>query len=176
MASSLCRTSSLHVDVDQTETGWGLEPAHFRQIVREAGRLLPLAPQVSQVGNSALVEREAVTLSLDHAIGFELADVRAAAIEVQRQGRRRYADGRGLGGSRSRDRLSDGRDGLGHQRHSCCVAVGYLTSALGGIADHARTCRWPTRSRMTRGGQGGGYPKKSFSKVISDQLRYAKLG
>jgi len=39
-----------------------------------ARRLPPLAPQVSEAGNAALVEREAVTL-LDHAIGFELADV-----------------------------------------------------------------------------------------------------
>jgi hypothetical protein len=37
-------------------------------------------PQVSQVGNAALVEREAVTLPLDHAFGFELADVGPAAI------------------------------------------------------------------------------------------------
>jgi hypothetical protein len=37
--------------------------------------LLPLAPQVSQVGNAALIEREAVTLPLDHAFGFELGDV-----------------------------------------------------------------------------------------------------
>ena len=41
-----------------------------------------LAPQVSQVSNAALVE--AVTLPLDHAFGFELADVGPAAIEVQR--------------------------------------------------------------------------------------------
>jgi hypothetical protein len=47
-------------------------------------RRLPLAPQVSQVGNAALVEREAVTLPLDHAFGFELADVGPAAIEVLR--------------------------------------------------------------------------------------------
>jgi hypothetical protein len=40
-----------------------------------ARRLPPLAPQVSQVVNAALVEREAVTLPLDHAIDFELADV-----------------------------------------------------------------------------------------------------
>jgi hypothetical protein len=46
------------------------------------GRLLPLAPQVSQVGNSALVEREAAALPLDQAFCFELADVRPAAIEV----------------------------------------------------------------------------------------------
>ena len=57
-------------------------------------RLLPLAPQVSQVSNAALIEREAVTLPLDHAVGFELADVGPASIEVQRQCRR--ADGRGL--------------------------------------------------------------------------------
>jgi hypothetical protein len=36
----------------------------------------------------ALIEREAVTLPLDHAFGFELADVGPAAIEVQRQCRR----------------------------------------------------------------------------------------
>jgi hypothetical protein len=71
-----------------------------------ARRLLPLASQVSQVGNAPLIERESVTLPLDHAFGFELADVGPAAIEVQRQ---RRADGRGLSGSRSRDRLSDGR-------------------------------------------------------------------
>jgi hypothetical protein len=50
-----------------------------------ARRLPPLAPQVSQIGNAALVERIAVTLPLDHAIGFELADVGTAAIEVERQ-------------------------------------------------------------------------------------------
>jgi hypothetical protein len=36
-----------------------------------------------QVGNAALVEREAVALPLDHAFGFELADVGSAAIEVR---------------------------------------------------------------------------------------------
>jgi hypothetical protein len=61
--------------------------------------LLPLAPQVSQVGNSALMEREAVTLPLDHAFGFELPSVGPAAIEVQRQGG--CAGGRGRGGSPS---------------------------------------------------------------------------
>jgi hypothetical protein len=44
--------------------------------------LLPLAPQVSQVGNAALIEREAANLPLDDAFGFELADVGPAAIEV----------------------------------------------------------------------------------------------
>ena len=52
-----------------------------------ARRLSPLAPQVSQVGNAALIEREAVTLALNYAFGFELADVGPAAIEMQR-----YAD------------------------------------------------------------------------------------
>jgi hypothetical protein len=37
--------------------------------------LPPLAPKVSDVGNAALIEREAVTLPLNHAFGFELADV-----------------------------------------------------------------------------------------------------
>jgi len=37
-------------------------------------RLPPLAPQVSQVGNAALVEGEAITLPPDYAFGFELAD------------------------------------------------------------------------------------------------------
>jgi hypothetical protein len=46
--------------------------------------LLPLAPQVSQVGNTALVEREAASLPLDHAFGFELADIGAAAIKMLR--------------------------------------------------------------------------------------------
>ena len=45
-------------------------------------RLLPLAPQLSQVGNAALVERETVTLPLDHALGFELADLGPAAIKM----------------------------------------------------------------------------------------------
>ena len=40
-----------------------------------ARRLPPLAPQVSEVSNAALVEREAAALPLDHAFGFELADV-----------------------------------------------------------------------------------------------------
>ena len=48
-----------------------------------ARRLLPLAPQVSQVGNAALIEREATTLPLEHAFGFELADVGPAAIGAQ---------------------------------------------------------------------------------------------
>ena len=42
-----------------------------------------LAPQVSQLGNAALIEREAVTVPLDNAFGFEIADVGSAAIEVQ---------------------------------------------------------------------------------------------
>jgi hypothetical protein len=43
-----------------------------------------LATQVSEVGNAALVEREAAALPLDHALGFELPDVGPAAVEVQR--------------------------------------------------------------------------------------------
>ena len=35
--------------------------------------------RLSQVGNAALIEREAVTLPLDHAFGFELAYVGPAA-------------------------------------------------------------------------------------------------
>ena len=50
---------------------------------RALQRLPPLAPQASLVGYAALVEREAVTLPLDHAFGFEPADVGPAAIEVQ---------------------------------------------------------------------------------------------
>ncbi|AHY52607.1 hypothetical protein BJS_08995 [Bradyrhizobium japonicum SEMIA 5079] len=63
----------------------------------------------------SLIEREAVTLPLDHAFGFELADVRAAAIEVQRQCRR--VDSRSLPG--------DGRaiNGLRHRACPCCVAA-----------------------------------------------------
>jgi hypothetical protein len=62
---------------------FGLRPLKIR-VCLTAWRLPPLAPQVSQVGNAALVEREAVTLPLDHAFGFELADVSPAAIEVLR--------------------------------------------------------------------------------------------
>ena len=93
-----------------------------RSIAFTARRLPPLAPQVSQISDAALIEREAVTLPLDYAFGFELADVGPAAIEVLRQ--RRRADGLGASGSRSRNRLGDGRDGFGHQRHSCCIAAG----------------------------------------------------
>jgi hypothetical protein len=41
-----------------------------------------MAPQVSQVSGAALVKRKAVTMPLDHAFRFELADIRAAAIEM----------------------------------------------------------------------------------------------
>jgi hypothetical protein len=60
-----------------------------------------LASQILQVGNAALIKRKAITLPLDHAFGFELADVGTTAIEVARHCR--SADGRGLSGSRSRD-------------------------------------------------------------------------
>jgi hypothetical protein len=49
-----------------------------------APRLPPLAPQVSQVGNAALIEREAIALPLDQAFGFEFADVSPAAVEMLR--------------------------------------------------------------------------------------------
>ena len=62
---------------------FGLRPLKI-SVRLTAWRLPPLAPQVSQVGNAALVEREAVTLPLDHAFGFELADVGPAAIKVLR--------------------------------------------------------------------------------------------
>jgi hypothetical protein len=62
---------------------FGLRPLKIN--VRLAAWRLPLlAPQVSQVGNAALVEREAVTLPLDHALGFELVDIGPAAIEMRR--------------------------------------------------------------------------------------------
>jgi hypothetical protein len=44
--------------------------------------------KVSQVGNADLIELEAVTLPLQHAYGFELANVGAAAIKMHRQRRR----------------------------------------------------------------------------------------
>jgi len=82
---------------------------HLRQISPSGKILLTLAPEVSQVGNAALIERVAVTLPLDHAFGFELADVGPPAIEVQRQCR--CADGRGFGGAQWRDgRFGGGRD------------------------------------------------------------------
>ena len=93
-----------------------------------AWRLLPLAPQVSQVGNAALVEREAVTLPLDHAFGFELADVGSAAIKVLRQCRR--VDGRGLSGTGARDGLGEGGRLMvtavsAIVFRSYCIATGY---------------------------------------------------
>ena len=78
----------------------------------------------SDVGNAALIEREVITVSLDHTFGFELANVGAGAIEVQRQCR--SADGLGPSGSRSRGRLGDGRE-----PHSCCVAAGYSDCSFG---------------------------------------------
>ena len=45
------------------------------------------APQVSRAGNAALVEREAITMPLNHAFGFQLADVGPAAIEALRYSR-----------------------------------------------------------------------------------------
>ena len=48
----------------------------------------------TQIGDAAAIEWEAVTLPLDHPLGFELADAGPAAIEMQRQCRR--ADGRVL--------------------------------------------------------------------------------
>ena len=50
---------------------FGLRPLKI-SVCLTAWRLPPLAPQVSQVGNAALVEREAATLPRDHAFGFEL--------------------------------------------------------------------------------------------------------
>jgi len=47
-----------------------------------------LSPQVSQVGNAALTEREAGASPLDHAIGFELANVSPGAIQMQTQSSR----------------------------------------------------------------------------------------
>jgi hypothetical protein len=91
-------------------------------ISRSARRLLPLAPQVSQIGNPALIEREAVTLPLDDAFDFELPDVGPAAIEMLRQSRR--GDGRGIGGSWSGGGRAINVDGRGHRVRSCCVAAG----------------------------------------------------
>ena len=58
-----------------------------------------LARQGSQVDNVALIEREAFTLALEHAFGFELADVGPAAIKVQR-----YADALTVAGFLDRGR------------------------------------------------------------------------
>jgi hypothetical protein len=59
----------------------------MRRIGFTARRLLPLPPQVSQVGNAALVGREAAAIgrTVQHAFGFELADVGPAPIKVLRQ-------------------------------------------------------------------------------------------
>ena len=70
-----------------------------RGVSLRARRLLPLASQVSQVGNAALVEQEAVTLPLDHAFGFEFADVGPGAIKM-----RAYADALTIAGFLDRGR------------------------------------------------------------------------
>ena len=92
-STSARRTSSRFFSISRS-CNISVLTATWAASASRARRLPPLAPQVSQVGNAALVEREAVTLPLDHAFGFELADVGPAAIEVLRQCRR--ADGRGL--------------------------------------------------------------------------------
>ena len=58
--------------------------AFVLRVCRRAWRPPMLAPQVSEVVNAAPVEQEAVTLPLDHPVGFQLADVGPAAIEVPR--------------------------------------------------------------------------------------------
>jgi hypothetical protein len=45
-------------------------------------RIAAARRQISQVRDAALIEREAVILPLDHAVGFELADVGPAAIKM----------------------------------------------------------------------------------------------
>ena len=82
------RAASRRIRCEHRRLGFAMAPR-----LPPTWRLPSLAPQVSQVGNAALIEREAITLPLDHAISFELADVGPAAIEMQRQCRR--ADGRG---------------------------------------------------------------------------------
>jgi hypothetical protein len=58
----------------------GLRPLKIS--IRLTARRLPsLTPQVSQVGNAALVEREAVALPLDQALRFELADDATSGFE-----------------------------------------------------------------------------------------------
>ncbi|MGC1564114.1 MAG: hypothetical protein WA820_30290 [Bradyrhizobium sp.] len=59
--------------------------------------------------NAVLIEREAVTLPLDHAFGFEPADVGPAAIKVQRQCRRADGVAGFLDRGRERGVATDGR-------------------------------------------------------------------
>ena len=119
--------------------------------------------------HAALIDREAVTLPLDHAFGFELADVGTAAIEMQRQCRR--DDGRGLSDrGREAGLATDERSMVTVSAivfHSCCVAIGYsdcsvsvnavsaaapCASAFGGIAHPDRACAGSTRSGRTQSG------------------------
>ena len=70
------------------------EPDSRHHTAAQQCRLPPRQPQRAAIaaaraasiagGNPARVEREAVTLPLDHAFGFELADVGPAAIKVLR--------------------------------------------------------------------------------------------
>ena len=92
--------------------------------MRHIAHRLSLQPPSAHLLDHCLEPGEAA--ASHHAFGFERADTGQAAIEVQRQCR--GADGRGLSGSRSRDRLGDGRtingDWLSHRVRSYCVAVG----------------------------------------------------
>jgi hypothetical protein len=95
-----------------------------------ARRLPPLVPQASQVGNTALIEREAVNLPLDHTFASSLPmQVRLQLLRLCRR-----ANGHGFGGSPSRDRLGDGSaihgDGLSHRVRPGCVVVGTPIAAL----------------------------------------------
>jgi len=89
-ASTSARCTSLrYFSINRSSSILGLH-LDVTSICLTARRLPPLEPQISQIGNAALIRRQAAALPLDHA--FELAYIRAAANEVLRQCRR--ADGR----------------------------------------------------------------------------------
>jgi hypothetical protein len=73
----------------------GLDPDVFG-IGPTARRLPPLPTQVSYIGKAALVEREAITLPLDHAFGFDAIGVIVTAPIVLKLQRRKQQDHRGI--------------------------------------------------------------------------------
>jgi hypothetical protein len=95
----------------------------MRSVGLRVRRLPPLVPQVSEVGNAALIKREAAALPMDHPFGFELRDLRPAAIKVQRQCRR--ADDCGLAGSQGR--IRHGRAIIADSPFAHTVQISFLT-------------------------------------------------
>ena len=80
--TSSCRTSSRFFSAMRDQ--FRLCPLKI-SVCLTAWRLPPLAPQESQVGNAVLIERKAAAITMQHAFGFKLMNIRPTAIQMQRQ-------------------------------------------------------------------------------------------